>query len=357
MLSGFLREIELLLSELHLDYTSMCVVGDFNIHVDKRHDLTSAALEQTLQGTSLHQVVFEPTHKHGDILDLVLVQEPERVSSLHADKHYGISDPSMVTFQLKLIPETSERPFLSGKALKHINMADLVHDKVRPKGDEQKGWYDGEIHEERQERRRLERKFEETELQVHFEMWKDLCTKVVRLIEQKMKAYFQNKLNGASWKEAFTLIDRLLAKDKTMTLPSEEPSVLVEKFSSFFRQKIAVIHATLDTHQDYPLIEADDSPCSCTLTNFNPVMENEIQRLILASLPKTCSLDPLPSSLLGVPDLLNKLSMDQHVGAATKAAYSNLRRIRQIRQHLTKDACAKIDLPFHWPVRKIVNDG
>ncbi|ELU09177.1 hypothetical protein CAPTEDRAFT_202791 [Capitella teleta] len=72
------------------------------------------------------------------------------------------------------------------------------------------------IHNERLKRRPPEKKFKKTELQVHFEMWKDQCTKVVRLIDKKKKAYFQNKPNGASSKEAFTLIDRLLAKDKTM---------------------------------------------------------------------------------------------------------------------------------------------
>ncbi|ELT90030.1 hypothetical protein CAPTEDRAFT_206403 [Capitella teleta] len=35
--------------------------------------------------------------------------------------------------------------------------------------------------------------------------------------------------------------------------------------------------------------------------------------------------------------------MDQHVDAATKAAYFHLGRIRQIREHLTKDACTKSD--------------
>ncbi|ELU06827.1 hypothetical protein CAPTEDRAFT_213712, partial [Capitella teleta] len=261
--TDFLRKVKLLLSELYLDYTSVCVVGDFNVHVDKRHDPTSVAFEQTLQGLSLHQVVSEPTHKHGNILDLVLVQEPERVSSLHVDKHYSISDHCMVTFQLKLILETSERPFLHRRALKHINMADFVLNvtealsslasnaptldesliamntallttldshaplkTVRPKGNVHKGCYDDEVHEERQRRRRLERKFKITELQVQSEMWKDQCTKVVRLIDQKEKSYFQNKLKEASSKEAFTLIDRLLAKDKAMTIPSEKPSVL-----------------------------------------------------------------------------------------------------------------------------------
>ncbi|ELT94884.1 hypothetical protein CAPTEDRAFT_205388 [Capitella teleta] len=158
--TDFLREIELLLSELHLDYTSMCVVGDFNVHVDKCHDPTYAAFEQTLQGLSFHQ--------------------------------------------LKLILETSERPFLSRRALKLIHMADFMHDvsealssldfnaptldesliamntvllttldfhallkKVCFKGDVHKRWYDDEIHKEGQKRQRFDRNFKKTELQVH----------------------------------------------------------------------------------------------------------------------------------------------------------------------------------------------
>ena len=301
---------------------------------------------QILESLSLHQVVTEPTHRHGNILDLVLVQDPERVSSLQVDKNLSISDHSLVTFQLSLKLETTEHPPVIRRPLRRMNMAHFVRDveaalssltldgtsldeslvainmaltstldahapakKIRPKGDKQKSWYDDEIHRERQKRRRLERKFRKTMSHVHLEMWKEQSVKVVRLIDEKKKAYFQSRLCSATSKEAFNLIDKLLAKDKTMTLPSDEPGVLAQKFSSFFRQKIATITDTLDKHtiQHVNRSNGITVSCSSSLMNFQPVTEFEVRQRILASSPKTCSLDPLPSSLLRTPELLNIL--------------------------------------------------
>ena len=339
--NDFLQEIELLLSDLSVNHDHVYVVGDFNVPFGKVNDTTYEAMKRILSGLGLHQVVNEQTHTHGNTLDWVILRENDKLELLQVDHHHCVSDHSLVSFSIVLDPECRSQPPISVRSLRRMNMPIFLRDiedglgasltseasldeslsafnealrtaldthapvkVVHPKGSTHKGWYDDEINEERLKRRRLERKFKKTKLEIHFQMWKEQCRTVVHVINQKKRCYYHNKLTNASSKEAFTLIDQLLVRDRTMVIPSKlKHQILTEKFSEFFRLKIDRIREALDSLM-INSNQTDVSNCRSTFDSFSTVSEQDIKKLILSSRPKTCALDPVPTALLKQHEVL-----------------------------------------------------
>ena len=335
----FLQEIELMLSDLCTKYSHVCVVGDFNIHYGK--EPLSDAFDLILQSLGLCQLVSQPTHTHGNVLDLILVPEQHRVSSISIDQSHNISDHSLITFAMTMKTDAEKPSGFWARSIRRIQMdafANGVREglerissneetitamnsvlstaldahaparKVHPKGTDDKGWYDDETHEARKKRRRLERQYRKSKLEIHRQLWREQCKRVVQMIKEKKKMYYHRKLTNATSKEAFSLIDRLLAKDKARTLPSEEDkTALAERFSKFFVEKISKIRSALDANQMHDP-EPPNSPCTSSMNNFSPVTEEEVKKLILSSASKSCSLDPVPTSLIKNPELLAVLT-------------------------------------------------
>ena len=87
------------------------------------------------------------------------------------------------------------------------------------------------------------------------------------------------------------------------------PKELCDKFADFFCDKIVTIRHQLDTlsitdASAFPLI--DDAIITCELSEFSPTSEDELSGLVKKFAAKSCSLDPVPASLLRyfIDDLL-----------------------------------------------------
>lgn len=87
------------------------------------------------------------------------------------------------------------------------------------------------------------------------------------------------------------------------------PKELCDKFADFFRDKIETIRHQLDTLSviDAPAFPlTDDVISTCELSEFSPTSEDELSGLMNKIATESCSLDPVPASLLGycIDDLL-----------------------------------------------------
>ena len=57
----------------------LCVLGDFNVHLDLPHNPTMTKLLDLLRMFSLHQTVQQPTHRQGHIIDWVIERPDDGV--------------------------------------------------------------------------------------------------------------------------------------------------------------------------------------------------------------------------------------------------------------------------------------
>ena len=89
---SFLDKLNTLLSLFPEDDTPLILLGDFNIHLEASH---SAAFLPLIHSFDLSLQSFPPTHKAGNLLDLVFVRNcsPSNptVTPLHISDHHFIS--------------------------------------------------------------------------------------------------------------------------------------------------------------------------------------------------------------------------------------------------------------------------
>jgi len=209
---------------------------------------------------------------------------------------------------LRLIQDYNDTEEL---ALKYREMTQSITEqhapirKVKLKGTDIKAWYDDEIHDARKERRRRERKFRKTGLEVHRQCFTEQREKVVQLIKQKKRHFFQEKFSNANASESFHLINSLLHGVPKHSLPANKTDEeLCEDFMAFFQNKIAMIRAEIDSHP-LQLVQTMRRPIPATLLScFRMHTEAEVIELIKCSATKSCSLDSIPTALLKHEEVL-----------------------------------------------------
>ena len=103
-------------------------------------------------------------------------------------------------------------------------------------------------------------------------------------------------------KQLFHVTDKLLGRHKSSPLPTTiSLDCLPGQFSTYFHDKVAIIRNQLDcgTSQALALpynhdIEFQQTP----FTSFQPITIDYLHSLITKCAPKSCELDPIPTSLL-----------------------------------------------------------
>ena len=71
---------------------------------------------------------------------------------------------------------------------------------------------------------------------------------------------------------------------------------MANEFSDYFEEKIIKIRAKFPSTSKFN--EYDETVDVTPLTSFQPLSKEDIRKLILSAAPKSCSLDPIPTSLL-----------------------------------------------------------
>ena len=154
-------------------------------------------------------------------------------------------------------------------------------------------WYNMDIREAKQRRRRAERCWRQTRLTVHRELYMQERGALNRCIRQAKKDYYTSKIDSMQKdpKKLFGVINNLLGRCRTLTLPSDASS---DDFNNFFLTKVRDIRASIghvDSVECPPLTEA-------VVNNWEPITTDELLKVLKSVAVKSCHLDPIPTSLL-----------------------------------------------------------
>ena len=110
------------LSEILPEYNNIIIMGDFNFHYNNCKDPPICVLEDSLHALGLDQLVEEPTHKDGNILDLVIAE------SWNSSKNYNVkvgeflSDHKFVTVHIDLLKEIMPLVYTNSRYIRDINI-------------------------------------------------------------------------------------------------------------------------------------------------------------------------------------------------------------------------------------------
>jgi exonuclease III len=326
--SLFMEEFQELLDTCNCRRGKYIFLGDFNFHFDS--DAHSARVKDLATQYDLTQTVSEATHRSGHIIDWVLHRESDQlvqstcVSLDLSSDHYTVMCELNVTkpkcapaatvrrniraidrnkFRSDIKRVLSEHPDLTvsffNSELRALLDKHAPATKCTLRPSKSEPWFTPEVTSAKKERRKAERAFRKSGLTVHSEIYKaKRSAATYAVLKAKTDFYSAKVLESDTSKKLFSVTNRLLGKPSASPLPTNIPALeLPNAFSEFFTSKIVHIRQALDsmnpTHipTTPPLVE---TPLAC----FQPVSESAVLDIIKRSPPKSCSLDPIPTTLL-----------------------------------------------------------
>ena len=95
-------------------------------------------------------------------------------------------------------------------------------------------WYNDEIRDAKRERRRCERQFLKSGLQVHKDIYQDQCRKYKELLNAAKSSFHQSELADCDSRQLFRAVDKLCSPTTAKALPSrDDPEQLADDVRSF----------------------------------------------------------------------------------------------------------------------------
>ena len=264
------------------------VVGDLNVHFDNPSDPCTAALNAVLANLSLEQLVNVPTHHRGHTLDWLITNHATDVLDLTVADML-LSDHFIISFDLLLRKPGRVTKKVTSRNIRPVDMyafrtdlrnvlecatqsesadplsvyntclrqaldhhAPLVTRTVTDRTSAP--WMTLEVKQAKVQWHIAERKWRQSGLTVHREIYTKQRNEVSNLISKAKKDYICEKIIDCdSSQELFRLSNQLMGTFRGTVLPSNiPPESLPDKFSEFFVRKIELIRSSLDPDRPFP---------------------------------------------------------------------------------------------------------
>lgn len=373
--TSFLEEWSQYLDRLATSPEPIIITGDFNVHMDDKQNADAAKFNSLLEPHGLSQHIHEPTHTRGHTLDLVITRDSDavllscpNVFDPHLFNQYGepAGDHLALAFHINTAKPSNPRKVVSYRELNKICVKDFANDisscpdlqdtskslnelvsaynnnlsalidkhaplqtrviTLRPHA----SWYTEDLREAKHERRKRERKWYQTGLAVHYELFRQQCRTVSKLVCSTKQSYYSEQINqcGRDQKQLHKITKKLLGETGEAILPSHTTSTdLAEQFSQFFVSKITKIRENIP-HQA-STVTSERAFTGVPLTHFDPATEDEVKKVLSSAPNKSCELDPLPTWLIKqcsehltplITTIVNKSLSTSHVPADFKRA-------------------------------------
>ena len=338
--ADFSDDLALLLENYNSTPHRTVISGDFNAHMNNNSDVFAKAICSVLSDCNLKQHIAEPTHRLGNILDLVITPADGELIVKITVHDYSISDHYLVVAKLSCCvepPKMQQRTYRAFKAIvadtfcKDLSQTDMflspsddvnvfvaqiesnitgvlnVHAplKTTKRHRQAEHWQDKLIDELKQRRRYFERKYRRTRSGAYKRMYKLMCRCTNSVITTRHKKHFAEKIDVSSgskmaWKQAQKLLST--TDEPTENSPTDIVK-LCDSLQAFFSDKINKI--SLNISSLIASLQLPNLPhsTSCpklqnSLTTFHQVTEDDVKRIITSSPPKTSGADVMPTWLL-----------------------------------------------------------
>lgn len=355
--SMFLEEFGNLAESVISNSSKFLLAGDFNIHVDSVENREAANFCDLLAATDLIQHVNVPTHDAGHTLDLLISDNSDDFLSSVTTNHDLPSDHAAVKCLINVIRPPAQRSTFRTRKIRSIdlpsfkldildsplltNPSDKLDSLVLQYDSTLQGlldhhapeversvilrphapWYSDTLRDAKQEKRRLERKWQKSGLTVHKDLYRQQCATYRNLLNSAKSNYHCCQIAQCDQRNLFRIIDNLChAKQSDITLPhAEDPKNLADKFAAFFDEKIVKLHDRISMSDHSPISVEIHENCSTSFTEFCDVTPDEVLKLIKQAPVTSCKLDPLPSSLFkdNLPELLPILTKIVNLSLST----------------------------------------
>lgn len=332
--SQFFDEFSTFLETVSIPTHNLIIAGDFNFHLDAiSRNSDASAFADLLSSFGLIQHVQDPTHERGHLLDLIITKSAGGLV-IKPNVTFGLpSDHALISCRVTLPRPRPTRVLVTRRKLRSINLDEFRESVIcsslarEPSADlsslteqfdtvlcdllEQHApqctryvtlrphapWFDDSLRNAKLIKRRLERKWRLTRLEVDRQIYRQYCATYQQLLKNAKSTYHNNKLKDLDQKALFREVDMLVHGRKAMILPTNiVKSDLPAAFGDHFKSKVVNLRSS--TTDSEHLFALPENTCSVHLTEFILPDADEIRSIVMRSPSKSCSLDPVPTVLL-----------------------------------------------------------
>ena len=160
-------------------------------------------------------------------------------------------------------------------------------------------WYSSDLRESKQKKRRLERKWLKSSLEIDRQLYVDHCKNYRRMLDQAKCDHRRDLVAHCDDRKLFRLVERMSKPVSAPFLPDHDNvRTLANEFADFFNKKVNNLIGSINKSNLADLSVDLQHHCSSTFASFDSVLCNDVKRLIMKSATKSCPLDPIPTDLL-----------------------------------------------------------
>ncbi|XP_073513419.1 uncharacterized protein [Phyllobates terribilis] len=307
------------------------IMGDFNIPIGDPLSPSATHLLSLTSSFGLSQLANSPTHEDGNTLDLIF----SRLCSEHdfTNSPLPLSDHNLLSFSVKNCDSTQDTPTVHtyrnlraintqkfikrlqsslapisslscpDSALKHYNKIMLCAlDEAAPptqrtiRHRRRQPWHTPQTRLLQRYSRCAERLWRKSNLPEDFLHYKFMLKTYNSALHLSKQTYFNNLIISLSNnpKRLFDTFHSLL--NQTAQAPTTDLSA--DDLANYFKEKIDHIRQEIFSQSPNVMHAPPRHIVSCSFSDFEPVTEDEVIRLLASSRPTTCTSDPIPSHLL-----------------------------------------------------------
>ena len=333
----FKEQLYNIIYEFSTDYDLCVILGDFNVHFFNNKDNRYLLLQDVFQEFGLKQIINEPTHCAGNILDLVAITDEIKISQLNVIP-FEVSDHHVISFLLPISVSMAERilkPYrkwdnidlieLAGEIESNLlinqisfeenntamkDFSDIVAEvtidinptKFRLFRKRNCKFFDHDLQTMKQKRRKFERIFNKVPSLENRLTLKNANLDCRKLFKEKQFDYYNREVNRikSQPKSSYSSFNEVLGIDTRSVLPNNcSLSDLADKFNTFFIEKIESVIASLKPHNFY-YRDSNETLArdKVKFSSFNKVTCDDIYKAIASMSNATSPCDSMPTEIM-----------------------------------------------------------
>ena len=313
--------------------SDLFLIGDFNMP-------QSTALNSFFEETSLTQLVKKPTHRAGNILDLLVTNEPYLFSEIE-QQHLNYSDHDLIKFCLfnEVVSSNSVKQTVFGAWKKadinklandvemsldlngHLTCVDTAAELLVDSMDfaakeaipiERRSsklaicpFFDRELQDLKRDRRKLEKKYKKNPDNQSKEKFLAAIRRCKEMFKRKKTQFFDEQVNrNVDLKKKYSSFNMLMGVKTTEKLPVGwgTDAEIAQKFNTFSEEKVTKIkssieNATTTTVDKLISLKPIHTSHVIPMSVFNPVDLNALDKAFTEMSNSYCELDSMPTVL------------------------------------------------------------
>ena len=323
----FLDEFTEWSTHMLADNNNLLLLGDLNIYIDEENDNDANNFRDTMEARGIIQHVKFSMHKANHIKDHIYTELFSDIKVTGCGKGDLISDHHIIVFNTSIPKPKLTTIGISYRKLKKVNPTDFAQkisnttypglnsriealkdqlskalDELAPLTTKRLNarwtvpWFTDHIIDLKRSMRRKHKKWKKYRGDDHWKAFTIEWNKYRWALKQAKIAAMSQWIKdcGHNTKALYKLMSEITGSQLSNPLPNTTSEFIAEEFANYFIDKINKICSNLDKHDK---CKPSHMSLNQTLSNFKPMTNDHVIRIINNMTTESCESDPIPTTI------------------------------------------------------------